>query len=305
MRKYYVKHNNLRRYLDEFERMGEDVSDENLNGILSELKHSNFIIAGDITEKMILMVELDGEKFGFLFTDMDEFRKFTPNGGCGCQTFDFEFYKKMVDAGDVYGFILNPQSEGFMIVKPIFDAIKFLPEHSYSPDDAYTTSELKNLKDSINNDDLENFIKNPSNIGRYDELFGEISNSTLLTLMVSRENLEFMAEDGVISTDEDDPKGFLYLDEVGGKYATVYTSEDKIASVPTSLNKYSQIVNFSQLTNFILNDDLDGIIINPNTENIMLTREVLLDFWPLLEDTCNDSRLNSAIMHMFLIGEEA
>jgi hypothetical protein len=138
----------------------------------------------------------------------------------------------------------------------MFDMIKEFPEHRYSPDDGYTASELKSLRDSIDNGHLEEFIKNSSNIGRYEELFSEISDSTLLTLMVSRDDLDFMAEDGVISMVETDPKGFLYLDELGGKYATVYTSEDKIANVTTDLNKYSQLVNFSQLTNFILNDDL-------------------------------------------------
>jgi hypothetical protein len=100
---------------------------------------------------------------------------------------------------------------------------------------------------------------------------------------------------------ETGPLGFLYINDVGGKYATVYTSEEKISNVTTPFNRYSQIVNFSQMTNFILNEDMDGIIINPNSENIMLTRDVLLEYSDHLEETCNDCRLNSAIFHMFLM----
>ena len=59
------------------------------------------------------------------------------------------------------------------------------------------------------------------------------------------------------------------------------------------------------MTNFILNDDMDGIIINPNSEHVLLTRDVLLEYSSLLEETCNDTRLNTAIFHMFLIGGEA
>lgn len=69
------------------------------------------------------------------------------------------------------------------------------------------------------------------------------------------------------------------------------------------MNKYSQIVNFSRMANFILNDDMDGIIINPCCENILLTRETLMHYSGLLEKTCNDTRLNTAIMHMFLMEE--
>lgn len=307
MRKHFVKHENLRRYLAEFEEKQMETSDYVMKKIFDELRHSNLILAANMegTQYGLATVELKGKKYGFLFTDMDEYRKFIPDGECGCETRDFQFYKDIVDEGVFDGFVLNPLSECFVIFREIFESIDYLPEHEYSPENAYATEELKNLKCSIDNHSLEDFLSDSSNVGRYEELFEEISNSILLTLMVSRENLDDLAEDGVISLLESGPKGFLYLDDLGGTYATVYTSEDKIANVTTDLKKYSQLVNFSQLTNFILNDDLDGIIINPNCENVLLTREVLLDFSPLLEESCNDSRLNTAIMHMFLIEEEA
>ena len=165
----------------------------------------------------------------------------------------------------------------------------------------HTSAELKTLKDSINNASLESFIENPKNIGRYEELFEEISSSTMLTLMLSDDDLTEHAVDGVIRQDHTNPLGYLYVDKIGGDYATVYTSEEKMKCINTDANKYSQIVNFSQLTNFTLNDDMDGIIINPESDNILLTRDTLLAFSPLLEKTCNDSRLNSAIFHMFLM----
>ena len=58
-------------------------------------------------------------------------------------------------------------------------------------------------------------------------------------------------------------------------------------------------VNFVLLNQLILTDDLDGIIINPGSENIVLTRDVLLEFSSLIEMTCNNSKLNSGIMNMF------
>ena len=307
MRKHFVKNDNLKRYVREFEEKWEDASDEVFFRILDELKHSNLIIAVEIGVGCITGVATfthDGKKYGFLFTDMDEFRKFDPDGRSGSKEFDFEFYKEMVDNGFVEGFILNPESERFILVRDIFEDIGDLPQHDYLPDESYTSTELKGLRDSMDNASLEDFIKDPSNTGKYEELFAEISNSTLLTLMVSGDNLDGFAEDGIISM-KDKPLGFLYIDKIGGRYATVYTSEDRISDVQTPLNKYSQIVNFSQITNYALHDDLDGIIINPNSDNVILTRDVLLDYWPALERYCNDQRLNTAIMHMFLIGEEA
>ena len=269
------KHDNLRRHLQEFESMGDDVSDETLTMLMGELQHSCLIIAGNVsTLHQMVVFDHDGRRMGLLFTDMDEFRKFDRTGECPSEACDFEVYKTMVESGDLDGFVINPQSEGFIIIREIFESIRHLPQHDYPPEGAYTSFELKGLRDSMDNAELEDFLNDSSNIGRYEELFARISDSTLLTLMVSRQDL-------------------------------VYTSEGKISNVTTDLNKYSQIVNFSQLTNYALNDGLDGIIINPNAENVMISRDVLLEYWPVLEEFCNDQKLNTAIKHMFLIKEEA
>ena len=130
-------------------------------------------------------------------------------------------------------------------------------------------------------------------------IFDKISKSTMLTLLLSEYDLKELAEDDVISLAETGPLGYLYIDEIGGQYTTVYTSEEKISKIKTDLNKYSQLVNFSHMANFILSDDMDGIIINPNAENVLITRDILLEYCDKLEETCNDSRLNSAIFHMF------
>ena len=131
-----------------------------------------------------------------------------------------------------------------------------------------------------------------------------MSDSTLLTFLVSDEDLSHYAEDGVIPTRENGYLGNHYMEGLGGKYGTIYTSEDKISRVNLAKNKYSQIVNLSQMMYSVLTDDMDGIIINPGEENVILTREVLLDFSDVIEKTCNDSRLNSAINYMFEMEED-
>lgn len=304
MRKHYITHENLRKAMLNIQ--NDNLTDENIERFLNEIKHSCLIIAANINPNGVdlALVEIENRKYALLFTDMDEFRKLVPPGDVDSYEFDFEVYKGMVEEELADGFIINPASEGFIFKKELVNIIQTLPEHDYPEDDALSVNELKDLKDSINNNDLEYFINDSSNIGLYDELFTKLSNSTLLTLMLSRNDLSHYACDGVIELEKTGPLGFLYLDEIGGKYATVYTSEDKISNVNTTLNKYSQLVNFSMMTNFILNDDLDGIIINPNSENIMLSRDVLLRYSGFVEKNCNDSRLNTAIKHMFIIEGE-
>ena len=166
------------------------------------------------------------------------------------------------------------------------------------------SQELKQLNDSIDNTDLEKFIENPKNIGRYDELFELMSSSTMLVLRLSDDNLTDKFEDGIISMKKTGPMGYLHADRIGGNYSMAYISQSKMNNVETPLNKYCQIINFSQMTYHALLDDMDGIIINPNAENILLTRDVLLEYYSRIEELCNDSRLNSAVKYLFLIEQE-
>ena len=303
MRKPYIKHENLRKVLENIDY--EKENHEDTEKLINELKHSNLIMACEkgAENTSFIVAEDDDNRYAMVFTDMDEFNKAFPDGQTESHFFVFKFYQVFIREGLFDGCLINPESECVLLKKELFSQITDLPEHNYDGNGCLEAGELKALKTSIDNRELEDFIKNPENIGRYDELFEKISDSTLLTLMLSHDDLTDYAEDGVISMFETGPLGYLYLDEIGGEYATVYTSEDKISNIKTSKYKYSQIVNFSQMVNFILNDDMNGIIINPNAEHILLTREVLLEYSHLLEETCNDSRLNTAILHMFLIEE--
>ena len=303
MRKLFTRHENLRRTIEDLKNFDElEPGNVSFERFENELRHSRLIVAADINdENFTLQTWDDGEVYGVLFTDMDEFRKSFSDEESESHSFDFWMYKTMVDLGLVEGFLLNPESESLVLGKVLFDNMEDLPKHKYDNENSFKAAELKELKDKIDNQRLERFISDPSNIGKYDELFDCVGDSTMLTLMVSDDDLKEYAVDGVINTMETGPLGSLYIDRIGGKYATAYTSEDKIGLINTESNKHSQIVNFSMMTDFVLNDDMDGIIINPGYDDVLITRNVLLEYWPMLKDTCNDSRLNSAIFHMFLM----
>ena len=306
MNEQYIRHDNLVRLIRKFREMGEDTPDEDFIRIFQELKYSWLLtpakVSGDVANPMFMDTPMG--KYGALFTDIDEFRKEFPDFETGFKAFPFPAYLDYLNRSDMKGFIINFRSDGFLFTGEWEDLLGEMPEIEYSTDGAYTSDELKRLRDSVDNENLEEFIANPQNIGKYEELFEIMSDSTLLTFIVSDEDLSHYAEDGVIPTRENGYLGNHYMEGLGGKYGTIYTSEDKISRVDLAKNKYSQIVNLSQMMYSVLTDDMDGIIINPGEENVILTREVLLDFSDVIEKTCNDSRLNSAINYMFEMEED-
>ena len=305
MRKTTIKHEYLRRVFEEVEFDEDDnsISMQAVENLTNELKHSNLILAGDVRPDGMNFpsIEIEGQDFALLFTDMDEFYKVFSNNEYEAHANVFEFFKEILDITNLKGYVINIASECFIIWDELIDLFGDMPEFKFASDDSYSTEELKQLKESINNEELEKFVENPHNIGKYEELFDKISASTLMVLRLIKE--DFDDENGIVNLEKRGPVGFLYQDNLYGNYAPVYTSESKMININTHLNKYFQLVNFSQLANSVLGEDMDGIIINPHSDNVILTREVLLEFSPVLEEICNDSKLNSGIYHIFSMEE--
>lgn len=306
MHREYIRHEHLRGILNEME-FSEDVPDETFELLFGEFEHSSLIIAGDLIsdDECMLTVDLDGGSYALLFTDMDEFRKAIAPGESVAQDNLFGIYKLLLPKLDLDGFILNIQSEGFIFRNEMFELIDYMPIIKSSSAEPYTTFELKQIRDSINNESIEAFVENPNNIGRYEELFEEMSNSTMLTMVLSDMDLLPEGHDGVIETEEAGSHGFLHMETLGGTYVAIYTSEAKMANIDTPLNKFSQVINPALITYFVLNNDMDGLIINPNSDDVLITREVLLEYSRLIQLTCNDPKLSTGMRHMFAVEEEA
>ena len=302
----HIRHDNLRRLMQDLNELGMDMPDEDLNNLFREIRHSSLLTAGNIIdgEFKLIYAETDGGDFGVLFSDMDELRKTFPDFETQAYSFVFDRYLEILKDSDLKGFFINIDSEGFVFPSEFGQKMGKMPEMEFSAKNSYSMDEIRKIKNTIDNADLEDFIKNPANTARYEELFDKISKSTILTLRLSDIDVDSLADDGMISMKNTGPIGFLHSENTGGRYATAFTSDDKIKGITTDYHKYAQLINFSQMINYVLNDDMDGVIINPADERIMLTREVLLEFSPLLEKTCNDSGLNSAIFYMFLVEEK-
>ena len=176
-------------------------------------------------------------------------------------------------------------------------AISNIPKTNFYTTNPYSEEELLNLKNSIDNRKLEAFIENRANIGDFEGLFEHMANSRLLALMLSDLNIE----KEMICLKESGPIASMYMDRVGGIYATVFTSEAKMAEINANRHKYSQLINLATLVNFILTEDMDGLIINPETDNVLIPRASLLRYSLGFERYANDERLSEAMFYIFKI----
>ena len=272
--------------------------------LIHEFRYSNLYIPAKRDEfglNFIIYEDDSGLKLTPLFTDGDEFRKFFKGeDDIELMQNSFELYQNVLKTSDIEGYVLNPATEKYVFTKEFILEIRHIPKTNFYSTRGYTVDELRQLKDTPN-DELERFIENPNNIGDYEALFELMSQSRLLTMMVSDVDLSPRAKDGVISMMDSGPLAQMYIDNVGGTYATIFSSEEKIRKVETDKFRYSQVVNLAMLVNFVLSEDMEGIVLNPNTDNVLIPRVTLLKYSIGFEKFAHDEKLCDTIYYMFLL----
>ena len=299
-----TNHKHLRAVIEDIYSNDNKLTKRLLFKLINEFKYSNLLIPAkkeNGTLNFIIYEDEDG-KITPLFTDMDEFKKFFRQDDIQVLENPFEIYQNIIKTTDIEGYILNPASEKYLFTEKFILGITNLPKTNFYSDNPYTGEELKGILDSLDNENLERFIENPKNAGYYEGLFEELSNSIVLALMLSPNDLSLIAKDGIISMQETGPLAQLYVDRIGGEYATIFTSQEKIGKVKTEHFKYAQIVNLATLVNFVLCEDMDGIIINPESDNVLIPRGELLNYSLGFEKFANNPRLSTSIFYMFTVG---
>lgn len=295
-----TNHKHLRTVIEDIYSNGNKLTEELTARLIHEFRYSNlYIPAKRENDTLNFIIYEDGDtKFTPLFTDMDEFRKFYKNDeSIQILQNPFELYQNVLKTTDIGGYVLNPASEKYLFQKEFILAIDNIPKTNFYTTNPYSEEELLALKKSADNKDLEEFISNRANIGDFEGLFEKMAQSQLLALMLS----DLKLKNEITSLKESGPVASMYTDKVGGIYATVFTSEEKMNAVNTKKHKYSQLVNLATLVNFILTEDMDGLILNPETDNVLVPRTTLLRYSLGFEMYANDERLSEAMFYLFKI----
>lgn len=299
-----TNHKHLRVVIEDIYSNNNELSEDLTLRLIHEFRYSNLYIPAkkeDFTLNFIIYEDDNGVKLTPLFTDPDEFNKFFKSEeDIELMQNSFELYQNILKTSDIEGYILNPASEKYVFSKEFILSIKNIPKTNFYSTNAYTIDELKQIRNS-KNEDLERFIENPLNVGNYEALFERLASSRLLTLMVSGVDLSAKARDGVISMMDSGPLAQMYTDNVGGVYATIFSSENKMREVDTKQFKYSQVVNLAMLVNFVLAEDMEGIVLNPGSDDVLIPRVTLLRYSLGFEKFANDEKLCDTIYYMFQI----
>ncbi len=278
-------------------------SKELLLRLINELRYSSLYIPSRRRDgKLVFDIyeEGTGLKLTPLFTDLDEVRKFYGSQDVEVFSNSFELYQNVLKTNDIEGYILNPASEKYLLESKFILAIRDIPKTTYVTSNPYSPEDLKEMANNTN-PALESFVEKRQNVGNYEALFEMMSDSTIMAMMISDRDLTPFFKDGILNMQLTGPVASMYVDEIGGKYACIFSSRQKMGEVKSSKYKYAQIVNLSMLVNFVLTEDMDGIILNPSADDVLIPRQTLLNYSVGFEKYANDERLSDSMYYIFQI----
>lgn len=266
-----ITHKYLKRQFEIF-----DETDD-LTNLFAELQFSTLLLPQESESKNLAfpVIHVDDKKYAPVFTDVHEYDKMGFGDLFTLAPHEFGFYLDLLDE-DIDGIIIGMEGERFPLFKEVENFIK--PLNKNNDQNSLTSAEIRKIKDSISNTDLEEFLGDKSNHWDYENLLNLLLKSDLINVVLSRVDLSDKAEAGMISMEDIGNLPSALTNSFTENYALLYTNESEVIPKINPMHPYLQLVNLPEFIESVLLNDLDGIVLNENSQNIHIPREYLIDF---------------------------
>ena len=293
---------NLRNYLENDEEPPLALVAE----FMVELRVSNLIAPvlnhGEYFTLENIESEDTGEVFIPVFTDIEEYEKhargeeeYIP------MPFEFNVYMDAVSHDDLDGLFVNVMGEYMPLDKNFlsdFDVETDTLDETVEP---YSPEELKEIFDNVSNDCLIEFIKSDDNQD-IEKLYVELSNSTMLCLIGNEKSSDEVASEGIIKIDDADGFNLCISGDddisLGVMFTDVKAMDDMMSQNP-DLFYCAQIIPVSDLFEYVLRNDMDGVVINPYTDDYLIARDDILPQARGIEIIAGDMKLKHSLDYAF------
>ena len=264
--------------------------------LVMEIRVSTLILPANLDDDGIdfAHIEAGGRRLIPLFSDNSELLKFSIEY-VGVDN-PFIYYRNMLDDLNFDGIVINPENEGFVIDKYLVEDIPDFTDTSQF--EGYSPEKFREIAFDLQNERLLNFIRDDRNFRNYDGLKEIIYDSIFLSVVVPGSEVGEIPENGIIT--RQDVGGFSLLNKKSGlhDYCVLFSDVDAIEKAGF---EYMQVCNLYETLKFVLNNDMDGIILNPDTDEYFIPRTVLLEL--MADDNLLDKNLSNAFDYAFILGE--
>ncbi len=291
-----IENNNLK---NNIQKLKFKSNEQILDNIFYELKNSIFIVPKNKENYLTLQYGNSNMDYVIpLFTDYNEIPK-NDNNKYGYEIVSIDYFIEIAQL-DVFfnGILINPYTQKYHISNEL---LKILNENQFS----YSLEQLKQISQNTDNLELIEVIKKQENKQQKEiplDIVNALSNSILFSLVTSEitldDHLENGATDITYHPEHQKDLSLLITNTDIGDCLILLTDKNQIHTLKTELNSsdpqkyiYSKIANISQLCIEILNNNLDGIIINPHTNSYILSKEAVNNSYNSIKQLSQDPTL--------------
>lgn len=291
--------------LNKYVKNDEEAPLEVLTKFIWELKVSNLMIPvrdEDSFDLECIFTE-DDKIFVPLFTDIEEFNRDPKRANEYIpRLHEFEFYSGFLLENDFGGYVLNIAGNEMIINKDFMKEICYDVEVNDEDDiEAYDGKKLKEIFETVSNDSLIDFISSDDNID-IERMYVELSDSILLNAVVSDESMDEKASGGIIDGIEESEMELLSIDYDGVQLGALFTDKDALKQeIDDEFHYYGQVTHLSEYFDFILRNDLDGVVINPASDRYIIIRDEILPQASGIEVVIDNPALKNSFEYIFLI----
>ncbi|WP_405293947.1 SseB family protein [Methanobrevibacter sp.] len=282
--------NEMNNFMSNNSQLPEDLAYE----FAFELRVSRLLIPAVVEDENISFPHIltdEGELLLPLFTDNDELMKYSRD--FTAIENDLTYYARLVDELGFAGAIINTESEEFYVDKELLLRLPPLPSNRSGK--GYSISKLQKMAKNASNDELRVFMADENNFNNFDEFAQPFMDSVLLNAVVSDPLLVDNESKGIVK--RGDVGGFVLATQKNGTeiFALLFTDLDSMGDA----YEYYQVCNLLEVIKYVLESDMDGIVINPEGEEYYVPRNILLK---LLEfDGLANSKFSKAVDYAFRI----
>ena len=274
----HIRNNHLETLLEKISKEpGDTIPDDRASELIVELSLA-VLICPINSRGEIKLVKSGSQKFVPAFTSIDDFMAFSKRDYP--MSWEFVRYFEFLQT-DVEGVIINPNDLSFIIGLDMIIAVleKFLGFTEFDKLNLnFTHEELNSLRE-VENPNLQKLLSSPCSRM---ELYEEMSKSLLFSLMGANKKADKYAENGIIPINKIDTAGLATMEEFGMECGLLFTSYNYLEPVYSFLTNnqnrivYPHIINIELMVKFIIQLDLDALIINNAHQNYIIKRQELL-----------------------------
>lgn len=288
----------IKNFTDAHNNPPEDLYDS----FLMELKLSKLYLPADYDGEEVDFEHLesdDGIMILPLYTSPDEYR-----GDNELKSLGFEFYAEIIEDCEFNGCVIDPNSDEFFVPREFTQTLRSQSGFEVDDNEIMDAFELKEFASSLKNTELVSFIRDDSNFNNFDGLIDILSRTALLNVVSSHNDLSELAHDGILTTLEVGGFNLSVKTEGRNKYGLLFTNLDAIrdtCDTDAGLYYYYQVTSFDKILKFILSNDLEGIIIDPYSNDYYVPRNVLMDIYQNHPEIMRNPKFIGGTFYAFIL----